>query len=74
MKIHNKIDYEKTLGSMKEGETWSIPTTGDIQPIRSQVSKISKKLEGSPVFTVNKTPKGVDITRVKVEAQGSNGK
>lgn len=65
MTIRNKFDYEKTMETMKVGEIWVIPTSdNDIQNIRSQVSKVSKKLEGK-AFSVNKTINGASITRIQ---------
>lgn len=65
MTIRNKFDYEKTMETMKVGEIWVIPTSdNDIQNIRSQVSKVSKKLEGK-AFSVNKTINGASVTRIQ---------
>ena len=65
MTIRNKFDYEKTMETMRVGEIWVIPTSdNDIQNIRSQVSKVSKKLEGK-AFSVNKTINGASVTRIQ---------
>lgn len=65
MTIRNKFDYEKTMETMKVGDIWVIPTSdNDIQNIRSQVSKVSKKLEGM-TFSVNKTINGASVTRIQ---------
>lgn len=65
MTIRNKFDYEKTMETMRVGDIWVIPTSdNDIQNIRSQVSKVSKKLEGM-TFSVNKTINGASVTRIQ---------
>ena len=65
MTIRNKFDYEKTMETMKVGDIWVIPTSdNDIQNIRSQVSRVSKKLEGM-TFSVNKTINGASVTRIQ---------
>ncbi len=69
MRIYNKTDYEKTLENMPVNGKWEVRRIGDIQPIRSQVSKISKKLRDAgrlPAgarFHVSKNEKGATVER-----------
>lgn len=64
MTIHNKTDYEKTMASMAVGDIWVIPMSDNsIENVRSQVSKVTKKLADGAVFKVNKTINGASVTR-----------
>ena len=69
MKIYYKareIDYDKTLGSLEVGQDVVIPSSSlDISNIRSQVSKVIKRLETPMTFQVNKTINGAKITRTE---------
>lgn len=64
MTIYNKTDYEKTMASMRVGDIWVIPMSDNsIENVRSQVSKVTKKLPDGMAFTVNKTINGASVTR-----------
>ena len=70
MGIHYKIDYEKTLVSMKkEGESIELKSITSIETVRTQVSNTCKRLKDADLlpkdakFSVSKNAKGATITR-----------